>query len=315
MRALETDRLTLRWFAKRDAAFILELVNDPSWIANIGDRGIRTVDAARAWIAEKLVSSYWQKGHGLWAIERRDDGEPLGMCGLLERDSLPDVDVGYALAPRFRGNGYAREAASACLHYGRDVLGKRRILAIVSPSNAASIRVLESVGMVPDGIRVLPGEARETAVFVWGAGEAPCARDPKGEIDALVGRFFAAFSNRLGLAPVASIPSMFMPEAVVTVMRPEAPSGVDVYGVRDFVLPRAALLHDGRLTDFEEEETASRTEIVGRLAHRSSRYRKAGTLDGVRFEGAGNKQLQLVETARGWKIAALAWEDQTSGVG
>jgi RimJ/RimL family protein N-acetyltransferase len=174
MRVLETDRLTLRWFDERDAAFILELVNDPSWIANIGDRGIRTVDAARAWIAEKLVSSYRQKGHGLWAIERRDDGELLGMCGLLERDSLPYVDVGYALAPRFRGNGYAREATLACLHYGRDVLCKRRILAIVSPSNDASIRVLESVGMVPDEMRVLPGEDRETAVFSWGdgAGEA-----------------------------------------------------------------------------------------------------------------------------------------------
>jgi RimJ/RimL family protein N-acetyltransferase len=304
MRVLQTDRLTLRWFDERDAAFILELVNDPSWIANIGDRGVRTLDDARAWIAEKLVSSYWDKGHGLWAIERRSDGERLGMCGLLERDSLPAVDVGYALAPRFWGNGYAREATAASLEYAREVLGKRRILAIVQPENRTSIRVLESVGMVRVGSHRVEGEEHELALFA--VGDEPADAEA---IDAIVRRFFAAFSNRDAMSRIASVPSFFLPDAVVTIVTPTAARAVETSSVRDFVAPRASLLLDGRLTSFEEHEVSAQTEVVGAIAHRSSRYEKAGTLDGVPFEGAGNKHFQLVKTVRGWKIVALAWEE------
>jgi ribosomal-protein-alanine N-acetyltransferase len=177
MNVLETERMILRWFEDRDAPFVLDLVNDPAWIANIGERNVRTLDDARQFIAEKLVASYRQNGHGLWAMDRRDDGALLGMCGLIKRDSLPHLDVGYALAPAFRGNGYAREAARACLEYGRDVLGHRRILAIVWPENRASIRVLESVGMKPEGVRLLGGDPRETAVFAWGEREGDPAAD------------------------------------------------------------------------------------------------------------------------------------------
>jgi [ribosomal protein S5]-alanine N-acetyltransferase len=99
------------------------------------------------------------------------------MCGLIKRDSLPHLDVGYALAPAFRGNGYAREATLASLQYGRDVLGHRRILAIVWPENRASIRVLESVGMRAEGVRLLAGDPRETAVFSWGQREGDPAED------------------------------------------------------------------------------------------------------------------------------------------
>jgi RimJ/RimL family protein N-acetyltransferase len=310
MRALETDRLRLRWFVETDAAFILALVNDPSWIANIGDRGLETVEDARAWIAEKLVASYWRDGFGLWALERKSDGELVGMCGLVERETLPAIDVGYALAARFRGEGYAREAARASLEYGRDVLGKRRILAIVRPENHASIRVLESIGMVADGVRILAGEERPSALFAWGAlADSDPTGDATTEIDAVSRRLFACFSNHSGISHVAAVPSLFTHEAVVTVIRRESPRGIEVSSVRDFVAPRASLLLDGRLVDFEERELTSQTVIARRLAYRSSRYTKAGTLDGRRYEGAGTKHFQLVQTTRGWKIAALAWED------
>ncbi|CAN5904680.1 hypothetical protein BH11MYX4_BH11MYX4_58040 [soil metagenome] len=314
MRVLEAERMTLRWFDEADAPFVHELLNDPAWLANIGDRNVRTLDDARRWIADNLVATYWRTGHGLWAMERRSDCALLGMCGLLERDALPELDVGYALAPAFRGSGYAREAALACLRYGRDVLGRSRILAIVSPAHRSSIRVLESIGMVQERVCVLEGESRETAVFTWGVDAAgpPVASDATAEIDALVRRFFSAFSNRGATSAVTSIPSLFLPEAVVTVEAPGTSRGVDVLDVRGFVAPRAALLQGGRLTDFEEREVNSQTTVDGRVASRSSQYRKAGVLDGTPFEGGGHKHFQLVRTARGWKIAALAWEDGDS---
>ena len=316
MRVLQTDRLTLRWFGESDAAFVLELVNEPSWIANIGDRNVRTLDDARAFIAERLVRSYWQNGHGLWAIERRSDGELLGMCGLVDRDSLPAIDVGYALVPRFWGHGYAREAASASLRYAREVLEAARVLAIVQPENQPSIRVLESVGMVRVGSHRIEGEGVELALFASpeparGARDVDAASDARAEIDAIARRFFSAFSNRHAMSRIAALPSMLLPEAIVTVVKPAAARGIETSSVRDFLTPRATLLLDGRLTEFEETEVASRTDVTGALAHRSSRYEKAGTLDGVPFVGGGRKHIQLVRTRRGWKIAALVWEDES----
>jgi RimJ/RimL family protein N-acetyltransferase len=304
VKILQTERLTLRWFTDDDAPFVLELLNEPSWIRNIGDRGVRTVDQARAWIADKLVAGYWQKGLGLWAVERRSDGALVGMCGLLERDELPDIDVGYALVPRFWGQGYAREATAACLAYAREVLGRRRVLAIVQPENTASIRVLETIGLARVGVHRGGGDAADLALFVVGD-EAP-ADDAATAIALLVGRFYAAFSNRRGLARIASVPSLFLPGATVTVVRGVA---VETMGMRDFLLPRAALLLDGRLTGFEEREISGSTEVRGALAHHASRYEKTGLLDGAPLTGGGEKDFQLVRSARGWKIAALMWED------
>lgn len=164
MQVLETERMTLRWFEESDAAFVLELLNDPAWIANIGERNVRTLDDARSYIAEKLVASYHQNGFGLWAMQRRSDDALLGMCGLLKRDNLPTLDVGYALAPAYRRQGYAKEAVLACLTYARDVLATPRVLAIVAPHNQPSIRLLESVGMVRQ--TGSPFED-ETLVFGW----------------------------------------------------------------------------------------------------------------------------------------------------
>jgi RimJ/RimL family protein N-acetyltransferase len=130
-----------------DAGFILELLNDPSFIQNIGDRQVRTLEDARGYIQNGPVASYDRHGFGLCLVLLKETNEPIGMCGLIRRDTLDDVDIGYALLPRFWSKGYASEAAQATLAYARDVVGLKRVVAITDPANAGSIRVLEKLGL------------------------------------------------------------------------------------------------------------------------------------------------------------------------
>ena len=147
MKILETDRLILRELTPDDAEFIFELLNEPSFIQNIGDRNIRTLDDARAYIVNGPVASYAKNGFGLYLVVLRETGESIGMCGLIRRDGLEDVDIGYALLPRFWSRGYAVEAAQATKAFAKDAIGLNRIVAIVDPANAGSIRVLEKIGL------------------------------------------------------------------------------------------------------------------------------------------------------------------------
>ncbi|APR78088.1 Acetyltransferase [Minicystis rosea] len=305
MHILHTDRLFLRWVSTNDAAFIRALLNEPSWIQNIGDRGVRTVEEAGAWIEARLVASYRRQGFGFWAIERRADGVPMGICGLTKRDGLPDIDIGYALLPAFWGSGYAVEAASATMGYARRVLGEGRILAITSPGNARSQKVLRVIGMHHLETRALLGD--DDVVDVFTSNDAPPRGDDRAQIDALATRFFALFTNRDGALPaVVALPHFFLPGAVITRVARDDLAVLDVDG---FMMPRAELLSNGRLVGFSEREIDARTDVSGRIATRWIRYRKAGTLDGAPFEAEGTKTMQLVRTDRGWKIAALAWED------
>jgi RimJ/RimL family protein N-acetyltransferase len=147
MLILETERLQLRTVSPDDAPFYLELVNEPSWIRFIGDRGIRTLDAARAAILDGPVAMYERLGYSLYLVQRRSDGAPLGMCGLIKRDVLPETDIGYAISPRYWGQGYAYEAAAAVVAHARGPLGLAGLMAITSPDNAASIQLLGKLGM------------------------------------------------------------------------------------------------------------------------------------------------------------------------
>ena len=147
MKVLETDRMILRHFADEDAGFILELLNEPSFIQNIGDRKIRSQDGAKLYIKNGPLASYAHHGFGLYLVALKETGESIGMCGLIKRNTLDDVDIGYAFLPRFWSKGYAVESALAVKNYGRDVIGLKRIVAITDPQNAGSIRVLEKIGM------------------------------------------------------------------------------------------------------------------------------------------------------------------------
>ena len=144
---LETERLSLRRFVFDDAPSIVALLNQPSFLENIGDRGVRNVDDAYRYLREGPMAMYDKHGFGLWRASRRTDDVFVGMCGLLKRDILPDVDVGYAFLPEHWGQGYAFEAANATVGLGARKFGLKRIIGVVSDHNAASIRVLEKVGM------------------------------------------------------------------------------------------------------------------------------------------------------------------------
>ena len=147
MNVIETARLVLRQLAAGDAAFILELLNDPTWLRFIGDRGVRNLEDARAYIRNGPVASYATHGFGLWLVQGKTDGVPVGICGLLKRDMLDDVDVGFAFLQQFQGQGFGLESARATLLYGRSILGLKRIVAVTQPENVGSIRLLEKLGL------------------------------------------------------------------------------------------------------------------------------------------------------------------------
>lgn len=165
MSLLETERLLLRRLTPDDAAFMLELVTDPSWIEFIGDRGLKSVDDARAYIVDRYVADYERHGFGLYLVALKETDEPLGICGLIKREALDDVDVGFAFLPRHVGRGYATEAARASLEHGWRDLGLRRIVAITTPSNRRSIRVLEKVGLRFETFFRMPGDEDELALY------------------------------------------------------------------------------------------------------------------------------------------------------
>lgn len=147
MNVLETERLNLRRLTGDDAGFVLELLNDPAFIKNVADRGVRTVAAARQYILDGFVAAYEQHGFGLYLVELKESGLPVGICGLVNRDSLADVDIGFAFLPLYRAQGYAFESAAAVKAYAFDVLGLKRLVAITNPDNEGSIKVLEKLGL------------------------------------------------------------------------------------------------------------------------------------------------------------------------
>ncbi|BCD24357.1 ribosomal-protein-alanine acetyltransferase [Bacillus cereus] len=147
MIVLETERLILRWLDIKDAPFILELVNDPAWIQFIGNKGVRTLEDATNYIVNGPIDMYNKLGFGLYLVERKEDLTPLGMCGLIKRDSLEDVDIGFAFLEEFRSKGYGYESASAVIEYGVQKLGLKRIVAITTIDNLQSGKILEKVGL------------------------------------------------------------------------------------------------------------------------------------------------------------------------
>jgi RimJ/RimL family protein N-acetyltransferase len=162
---LDTERLVLRRLCTGDAPFIREVLNDPSFVRNVGDKGVRSDEDAAAYIQKGPVASYERFSFGLYAVELKTTGEPIGICGLLKRDSLPDADIGFALLPKFWSKGYAFESAAAVITYATNLLGLKRILAITLPDNIGSIRVLEKIGLRFEGMIQLAPDEPELKLF------------------------------------------------------------------------------------------------------------------------------------------------------
>ncbi len=155
---IETDRLLLRAITIDDTALMLAVWNDPAFVRNVMDRGIRTPEQAREALQEGALKLFADFGYGPYCMSLRSDGSMIGICGLFKRENLDDPDIGFAVLPDYCGQGYAGEAAAAVVAYARDDLGLRVLTAIVSPGNAASICLIEKLGLTFDSMITMPGE-------------------------------------------------------------------------------------------------------------------------------------------------------------
>lgn len=172
MTRLETQRLIIEELNPGDAAFVLELLNDSAFIEHIGDRNVRTLEQALAYLEEKIVASYSRNGFGMYAVRLKQGGNPVGMCGLVKRESLMDIDIGYGFLPVARGYGYALESALAIKNWATETLGMERLVAIVSPDNQPSVTLLEKLGMrFETMIRLVEGD-EDICLYAWNAGSA-----------------------------------------------------------------------------------------------------------------------------------------------
>ncbi|UHA75137.1 GNAT family N-acetyltransferase [Paenibacillus sp. 481] len=167
MNIIETERLIIRELTTDDAEFIVELLNTPSWLQYIGDKGVRTIADAHGYILNGPVEMYARLGFGLYLTELKENGTPIGICGLIKRDTLDDTDIGYAFLPEYWGQGYAYEAGSATIDYGTNVLGLSRILGITSPDNYRSANLLKKLGMQFEGMVKLSGDAEEIGLYAF----------------------------------------------------------------------------------------------------------------------------------------------------
>jgi RimJ/RimL family protein N-acetyltransferase len=175
MTVIDTERLLLRRLTEADAAFILALLTDADFLAQVGDRGVHNLEDARRYVREGPAASYARHGFGLNAIQLKRTSLPIGLCGLLRRDSHPDVEIGFALLPQARGQGLALEAAAATLSWGRNTLGLKRIVALTAPNNAGSIRILERIGLHFERMVQYSADGRDSRLFVLESSVLPGA--------------------------------------------------------------------------------------------------------------------------------------------
>ncbi len=162
---LETERLYLRRVTLDDADLLLAVWNDPAFIENVGDRGVRTTAEAVEAMKAGALKLYQDHGYGPYAMVRKDDGIRMGICGLFKRDNLDYPDIGFGVLPEFCGKGYAGEAAFAVLEHARDDLQIEELTAIVSPGNAPSIGLIEKLGLVFAGMITMPEDDEEICLY------------------------------------------------------------------------------------------------------------------------------------------------------
>lgn len=162
---LETNRLTLRHVHTDDAPFILRLLNEPSWLQNIGDRHVRTLQDAESYIEYSFVAMYTRHGFGMFLVELNETQASIGLCGLIKREGLDDVDLGFAFLPEYWGKGYAFEAASPMLSYGKTAHDLSRLVAITLPTNSSSMNLLTKLGFQLEGTICLPNDTETLNLY------------------------------------------------------------------------------------------------------------------------------------------------------
>ena len=162
---IETERLRLREFNSTDGELIFELLNSQGWLKYIGSRSIATIDDAVNYIETKLQKGYRESGFGFYLVELKATGVKTGMCGLVKREGLDDVDIGFALLPQYENKGYAYESSMAVIQYAKNKLKINKLAAITMPSNFTSVKLLEKLGMKFDKKISLPGDPEELFLY------------------------------------------------------------------------------------------------------------------------------------------------------
>lgn len=160
----ETPRLIIREFTNADGEFIIELLNTASWLKYIGDRKVKNIEDAQAYLSKGPMKGYKEYGFGLNCVVLKEGNLPIGMCGLIKRETLQDVDIGFAFLPQYEGKGYARESTMAVLDQAKQ-LELKRLVAITLPDNERSIRLLESVNMHFEKMIQFPDEKEKLMLF------------------------------------------------------------------------------------------------------------------------------------------------------
>lgn len=161
----ETARLRIRRLTVEDAVFVLALTNEPAFLAHIGDKGLRSVEDAERFLREGPWTNQPRPGYGQFAVELKETGSPVGVCGLLYREGLDLSDVGFAVLSQYRGQGLAFEAAEAVMRYGRSTLGLTQIVGLTSRSNVASIRLLEKLGLRFERMAAMGDKGKKAALY------------------------------------------------------------------------------------------------------------------------------------------------------
>lgn len=162
---LDTERLHLREFNAADAAFMLRQLNEPSFIENIADRGVRTLEQAANYLSNGAIASYQRSGYGFWAVVEKTSGQLIGMCGLVKRDNLLHPDLGYSFLPEYFGKGYAFEAAQACVQAAKHQFNLPQLVAIVNTNNLPSRRLAEKLGFRFQEMQALYDNEPELCVY------------------------------------------------------------------------------------------------------------------------------------------------------
>lgn len=301
---LETERLSFREFNLEDSDFVLELVNSPKWIEFIGDRNVRTQAEAKEFLENNLIKSYKENGFGLWVVVLKETNTSIGMCGLVNRDTLEDIDIGFAMLPEYFGSGYGYEIANATINYAKNILHLDKIVGITNPNNIASIKLLNKIGL--RFVKTIELPEKDTVLFF----STPTDTDVKeeNELNQLTTRFFSLFTNTEGkISNVEEIENIFIANGIIISNTYGVP---EIYDLNKFITPRKKMLSDGTLTDFRESEISHKTEIYGNVAQRFSFYEKSGKLNGVYFESRGMKTIQFIKVGLNWKMSSVAWSDE-----
>jgi [ribosomal protein S5]-alanine N-acetyltransferase len=165
MTLIDTNRLVIRKITEQDFHFIFRLLNEPSWIKYIGDKGIKTEDDAKNYIKTGPIQMYKDFGFGLFIVTLKENAVPIGLCGLIKRPSLENIDLGYAFLPEYTGKGYAFEATKAVIQYGKEQLSIDKIVAITTIDNLNSEKVLLKLGFSFDSLIKENNASKELKLF------------------------------------------------------------------------------------------------------------------------------------------------------